>query len=57
MLRYNVKLYFGLGIKDVTTMVEKVHKKTMKNMERVEFFIRMFKKRLRGKIDCLNLKE
>ena len=58
MLKYNAKMYFGKGIKNATDMVQKVKENSNKNnYERVQFSIRMFKKRLRGKVWSITLQD
>ena len=55
MLKYNTSLYFGKGraINNASKMIKIVKKNRIK--EKVEVRIRMFKKKLRGAINCINL--
>ena len=58
MLKYNAKLFFGKGIKNAEEMVKKIKEnKNKTNYERMQFSIRMFKKRLRGKVWSITLKD
>jgi hypothetical protein len=57
MLKYRTKLYFAKGFKYLTEMAEKIKQAPKISHDKIEFSIRMFKKQLRGKIRCLNLKE
>lgn len=49
-------LYFGKGFKSLGDMVSAL-KKSSGNLKAIEFCIRMFSKRLRGKIQSINLRD
>ena len=58
MLKYNTKIYFGKGFNSAAEMAERYKKAAKRdNLEKVSFSVRMFKKRLRGQMLSINLKE
>ena len=57
LLKHSARLYFAQGVKSAAEMLEKVRKGPKNNYERVQFSVRMFRKRLRGHIISINLKE
>ena len=57
MQKNSAKLYFGKGkgIKNISKMLEKI--KSSSSNEKTFFCIKMFKKRLRGSLTSINLRE
>lgn len=57
LLRYNTKIFFGKGIKNAAEMSLRCKRPPREKPERINFSVHMFHKRLRGKLQSVNLKE
>lgn len=63
-LRYNTKMYFGKGMRSAAEMAERCKvagaiggPKSSKEPQKTSFSVRMFKRKLRGRMMGVNLKE
>ena len=56
MLKNNTKLYFGKGFSSISSMITVMKNRSSKN-KKIEYCLRMFSKRMRGRILSINLRD